>query len=201
MTDAAIIAPIFAPFYSDGWGFYVQPSLAPHADENHSIEDHRVTGNIKIAYQPNDNMMYYGSYSTGYKAGGTNTDRLGPGLGYTFHPETIEVLEVGAKMDLMDSLRINLAAFKMDVDDLQTSTFAGNAFNLHNAGMTDGSGAEMDVIWQPTDSTTLNVSYAKVVATVKDFPNATCWIATPWHTGKVDPGAAGADPDAAFCDH
>jgi len=201
VTDAAIIAPIFAPFYSDGWGFYVQPSLAPHADENHSIEDSRVTGNIKIAYQPSDNMMYYGSYSTGYKAGGTNTDRLGPGLGYTFDPETIEVLEVGAKMDLMDTLRINWAAFKMEVDDLQTSTFAGNAFNLQNAGMTEGSGAEMDIIWQPTDSTTLNVSYAKVVATVKDFPNATCWIATPWHTGKVDPGAAGADPDADFCDH
>ena len=41
-----------------------------------------------------------------------------------------------------------MAVFKMEVRDLQISMFQGNAFNLTNAGRTDGNGAEIDLIWQ-----------------------------------------------------
>ena len=130
VTNATAIATALTPTYSDGWGFYAQPSLAPKADLTAALESDKVNGNIKLAYQPNDDSMYYASYSTGYKAGGTNTDRLGPGLDYVFQPEHVESLEVGAKLDLYDSLRVNLAVFKMEVTDLQISMFQGNAFNL-----------------------------------------------------------------------
>jgi outer membrane receptor protein involved in Fe transport len=191
------------PLYAPGWGFYTQPSLAPHAAENAKLEDHRVTGNVKIAYQPNDDMLFYGSYSTGYKAGGTNTDRLAAGLAYVFLPETNEVLEAGAKMDLGDTLRLNMAAWKMNVDNLQVSTFAGNAFNLTNAGRTEAAGGEIDLTWAPTEYFSLDVAYSQVVATAKDFQGASCWIASPFHTGKIDPGAgtAAGNADATSCDH
>ena len=198
-ADAATIAAALAPTYVNGWGFYAQPSLAPRADLTAALESDKVNGNIKIAYQPNDDAMYYASYSTGYKAGGTNTDRLGPGLDYVFQPEHVESLEIGAKLDLYDSLRVNLAIFKMEVRDLQLSMFQGNAFNLTNAGRTDGNGAEIDIIWKPTESTTVQVSHANVIGTLQDMEKGSCWIATPWHTGKIDPGAANADPDADFC--
>lgn len=203
VTSAATILPIFAPVYTPGWGLYTQPSLAPHAAENAKLDDHRVTGNVKIAYQPNDDMLFYSSYSTGYKAGGTNTDRLAAGLNYVFLPETNEVLEAGAKMDLGDTLRVNLAAWKMNVDNLQVSTFAGNAFNLTNAGRTEASGGEIDINWAPTESFSFDVAYSQVVATAKDFQGASCWIASPFHTGKIDPGAgtAAGNADAASCDH
>ncbi len=198
-TDAATIAPVLAPTYVNGFGFYAQPSLAPRADIVASLESDKVNGNIKVAYQPNDDSLYYASYSTGYKAGGTNTDRLGAGLEYVFQPEHVESLEFGAKLDLYDSLRVNVAVFKMEVTDLQLSMFQGNAFNLTNAGRTDGNGAEIDIIWKPTESTTVQVSHANVIGTLQDMEKGSCWIATPWHTGKVDPGAANADPDADFC--
>ena len=199
VSDAATIAAALAPTYVNGWGFYAQPSLAPRADLTAALESDKVNGNIKVAYQPNDDSMYYASYSTGYKAGGTNTDRLGPGLDYVFQPEHVESLEIGAKLDLYDSLRVNLAIFKMEVRDLQLSMFQGNAFNLTNAGRTDGNGAEIDIIWKPTESTTVQVSYANVIGTLQDMEKGSCWIATPWHTGKIDPGAANADPEADFC--
>ena len=198
-TDAATIVGALTPTYSHGWGFYAQPSLAPRADLTASLESDKVNGTIKVAYQPNDDAMYYASYSTGYKAGGTNTDRLGPGLDYVFKPEHVESLEIGAKLDILDSLRVNMAVFKMEVRDLQLSMFQGNAFNLTNAGRTDGNGAEIDLIWQPTESTTVNLSYANVIGTLQDMEKGSCWIATPWHTGKIDPGAENANPDADFC--
>ena len=198
-TDAATIAPVLGPTYVNGFGFYAQPSLAPRADITASFESDKVNGNIKVAYQPNDDSLYYASYSTGYKAGGINTDRLGPGLEYVFQPEHVESLEIGAKLDLYDSLRVNVAVFKMEVTDLQLSMFQGNAFNLTNAGRTDGNGAEIDIIWKPTESTTIQLSHANVIGTLKDMEKGSCWIATPWHTGTIDPGAANANPDAAFC--
>ena len=199
VTDAATIAAVLAPTYVNGWGFYAQPSLAPRADLTAALESDKVNGNIKVAYQPNDDSMYYASYSTGYKAGGTNTDRLGPGLDYVFQPEHVESLEIGAKLDLYDSLRFNLAIFKMEVRDLQLSMFQGNAFNLTNAGRTDGDGFEVDITWKPTESTTVQLSHANVIGTLKDMEKGSCWIATPWHTGQIDPGAANADPEASFC--
>ena len=198
-ADAVAISTALAPTYTKGWGFYAQPSLAPRADLTASLESDKVNGNIKVAYQPNDDSLYYASYATGYKAGGINTDRLGPGLEYVFQPEHVESLEVGAKLDLYDSLRVNVAVFKMEVTDLQLSMFQGNAFNLTNAGRTDGNGAEIDIIWKPTESTTVQLSHANVIGTLKDMEKGSCWIATPWHTGKIDPGAANANPDAAFC--
>ncbi len=201
VTQATTVLPILAPLYAPTWGYYTQPSLSPRPNVSEKLEDDQVTGNIKVAYQPNDDMMFYGSYSTGYKAGGTNTDRLSIGLPYIFMPEKTEVLEFGGKMDLTDTLRVNVAAWKMNVDNLQVSTFTGNSFNLQNQGYTEASGGELDIIWAPTESTQLDVSYAQVVATAKEFTGASCWVATPWHTGLIDPGAPGADPDATACDH
>ena len=80
VTSAAAILPALAPVYTPGWGYYTQPSLAPRPNVSETLEDHRITGNVKVAYQPNDDLLFYSSYSTGYKAGGTNTDRLAVGL-------------------------------------------------------------------------------------------------------------------------
>jgi outer membrane receptor protein involved in Fe transport len=201
VTNAAGALTALAPVYTPGWGYYAQPSLAPRPDVHETLEDTQITGNVKVAYQPNDDLLFYSSYSTGYKAGGTNTDRLAVGLPYTFEPETTEVLEVGGKMDLGNSLRLNIAAWKMNVDNLQVSTFQGNAFNLQNAGYTEAHGGEIDMNWAPVESFQFDVSYALVKATLKDFPNASCWIASPFHTGAIDPGAGAAGAAATFCDH
>ena len=198
VTSAASVLAALAPLYEPGWGLYVQPSLAPHAGVNETVDDDALTGTFKITYKPNDSTMLYGSYANGYKSGGTNTDRLGPGLKQVFGPETTESLEIGLKMDL-ETMRVNLAVHKTNSDDLQVNAFAGNAFNLQNAGKFESHGFETDVLWVPMDGTSIQFNWAHLKGTVKDFETGSCWIAYTWQTGLLDPGANG-DADAAVCD-
>ncbi len=48
--------------------------------------------------------------------------------------------------------------------------------------------------------TTVNFNYAYNKATLEDFPNGTCWVATPWQTNNplADPGLV--DPADGVCD-
>ena len=72
---------------------------------------------------------------TGYKSGGTNTDRIAEGFEPIFEAETSTSIEVGIKKDFVEQdLRINAAAHYTTVDDFQANTFTGNGFNLQNAG-------------------------------------------------------------------
>ncbi len=76
-----------------------------------------------------DTSLIYFAYGTGYKSGGTNTDRIGLGFDTVFDSEDTTNIEFGIKKDFVDNnLRINLAVYDMEVDDLQTNTFTGTAF-------------------------------------------------------------------------
>lgn len=73
-----------------------------------------------LDYQWTDDIMTYASYSRGFKSGGFNgrggtASSLGP-----FGPEVVDAFEIGAKTDWLDRrLRVNLAAFYNEYDDLQ----------------------------------------------------------------------------------
>jgi len=186
------------PLYVPGWGIYTQPSLAPQAGGIETFEDENVTGTLRLAYQPNDNMLWYLSYATGFKAGGTNTDRINPIFPQVFGPESSRAAEIGLKADLMDGrMRLNIAAHDTVVKGLQVNAFAGNGFNLQNAGEGNTHGVEVDMQWLVTETLNVSMSYAKNKAHVKDFANGTCWIATPWQTGEADPGQT--DPTSPVC--
>ena len=66
----------------------------PDEDEE-DFDDDQVTGNLTLTARPDDTTMYYASFSTGYKSGGTNTDRIGFGFNPKFGPETSETFELG----------------------------------------------------------------------------------------------------------
>ena len=74
-------------------------AIAPQDPVDESLSDEQVTGNLKLTWFINDDAMLYASYGTGYKSGGTNTDRINPVLEYVFEPETSEALEIGLKVD------------------------------------------------------------------------------------------------------
>lgn len=81
-------------------------------------ESDRVTVRAAANWQVTPDVLLYGSYATGYKAGGGN---LG---GFVqpppFEPETNAVFEVGLKSTLLDRhLRLNLAAFTERYKNLQ----------------------------------------------------------------------------------
>jgi outer membrane receptor protein involved in Fe transport len=186
----------FAPFQAEGWGAQsLAAATRSRPDIEEALDDSQVTGTIKLAYQPNKETLLYASYGTGYKSGGTNTDRIDISFDPIFNAETSSSFEVGIKKDFPDqALRLNVAAHLTEVEDFQKSTYAGTGFNLQNAGNYDTSGIELESTWLPTDSTKVSLAYAYIKAEYSSFDKGACWIATPWNTGEQAPGQESDNP-------
>jgi outer membrane receptor protein involved in Fe transport len=171
-----------------GPGFAFFAPIAPRPDVDEEIDDDQVTGTFKLSWFASDDLMFYASYGTGYKAGGINTDRIAPTLNTVFDAETSEAYELGMKAEFpKQSLRVNLALHNTVTDDLQTVSFQGTGFALQNAGKAEAMGGELDLLWQPFDTTTVTLAYAYNDAEYDDFEAGDCWIGTPFHTGRPDP--------------
>jgi outer membrane receptor protein involved in Fe transport len=190
-----------APFQQDGFGFpLLSPTSAPRPNIDTSINNSRTTGTIKLSYQPNRNTLIYGSFGTGFKSGGTNTDRIANGFEPVFEPETSETLEFGIKADFPNqAVRINAAVHITEVEDFQANTFQGTGFNLQNAGTLDSSGGELEITWRPTDTWSFDLIYSYIDATYDEFDQGSCFVAFTFLTGQPDPGnpdPTDDDPDS-----
>ena len=81
----------------------------------------KFTPKVALSYQSNENMLYYISYSQGYRSGGFN-GRWGNQFSAVrpYRPETVTNIELGLKSQLLDNrLRFNMAIFDMDYEDKQ----------------------------------------------------------------------------------
>jgi iron complex outermembrane recepter protein len=184
--DATPYLPALNVLYSDGWATCtISTRFCPRPNIATNLDDSRVTGNIGLSWRADDSTMIYGSFGTGYKSGGTNTDRIGLGFDAIFNSEDTETFELGLKKDfLRNTLRMNIAVYDMQVEDLQTNTFTGTAFNLQNAGKVDVQGLEAEVWWNPTDSLSFFLAYAKTDAVFNDFAKGNCQVSNIFHTGN-----------------
>ena len=158
-----------------------------HDYERDREEDH-VTGHVNFQWDINDDTMVYLELGNGYKAGGFDEDN---GMGREvetlngvtddladFEDESVETLEIGAKINLADGRgRLNVAAFTSTYEDVQVSTFDGNAaFVVGNAAESEVTGVEADVLYRLTEALTISGAFAYLDATYKSFPNAGCNI-------------------------
>jgi iron complex outermembrane receptor protein len=193
--NPATIAVIL-PYTMDGWGTYLFDPLAPRPDMNESLSDDHWTSTAKLTWRPTDVTMVYLSYGTGYKSGGTNTDRINAAFNPVFQAETSKSIELGIKNDFPNqNIRLNLSFYDTQIDGLQANSFTGTGFNLQNAGKADTSGAEIEFWWHPSDATTVQAFYARSNAEYDSFNNGTCWDAFVFHTGTPDPGGTGSIDD------
>jgi iron complex outermembrane receptor protein len=116
-----------------------------------SIDDDRsegeFTGTAVLSYKPNDDLLFYGSYSRGYKAGGFNLDRSAlkaPALPFSvvgspqslvgnlqFDPEIVDAWEIGGKYASRGIL-LNFALFRQYFSNFQLNTFDGTVFLVQN---------------------------------------------------------------------
>jgi outer membrane receptor protein involved in Fe transport len=179
-----------------GWAAWTLAPFSPRADVRESIDDSQITGTIKLNWFMNDDMMAYASYSTGFKSGGTNTDRIWDFLPQVFDAEESKSAEIGFKGDLGDRFRVAAALYQTDFDDFQANSFTGTGFNLQNAGDLSISGVEIEWTWQPLDNTAVSGYYAHNEGDFDSFVLGTCWDATPFHTLAPDPGQ---DPTSGTC--
>ncbi len=120
-------------------------------------------------WTPTDDVMFYATYSEGFRAGLLNRPggASGPG-GYTvpYAVDTDEVknYELGWKTELFDnSLRFNGSAFFVDIEGLQTTIFDPSIVNLFfsdNAANAEIKGIEGDFTWAPASVHGLTVAGA-----------------------------------------
>jgi iron complex outermembrane receptor protein len=106
-----------------------------------------------LQYRFNEKAMTYVSWSQGFKSGGFNQryNAAPPGNApISFGAEAAESYELGLKLDPLESLRINLAAFKTDYDDIQMTYRLGVVPLLFNAGVASISGGELELEFAPT---------------------------------------------------
>lgn len=193
--DRALLAPLTYP----GWGHYLVPLLAPRPGVDETLKDDQVTWNVKLSWTPNDDLLLYAGYATGFKSGGTNTDRVPAAFSQVFGAEKSDSFEAGLKLVLpQHSLRVNLALHYTTVEDFQSNSFTGDGFNLRNAGELEAKGGELEVAWSPLDGLALSAAYIYNEAEYDEFEMATCWVAAPFLTGTPDPGRR--NPGDAFCD-
>ncbi|WP_397593253.1 TonB-dependent receptor, partial [Sphingorhabdus sp.] len=122
------------------------------------------TGTAILSWKPIDDLLLYGSYARGYKAGGFNLDRsalkspiatfasVGGAQALVrnlqFDPEMVDSYELGAKYST-GPFSLSLSAFRSDFSSFQLNTFNGTVFLVQNVNGCDnlvgGSNADTDL--------------------------------------------------------
>lgn len=143
--------------------------LCPRPDYESVVEEEEVTGTLSLAYKPSTDLMFYASYSHGYKAGGINLDRdatIGPVLPNgtvvgtqaqinavaVFDPEFSDSYEIGVKSELFDNrLQVNATLFQAEFKDFQLNTFNGLGFTVSNPGDVTSEGVELESRWNASE--------------------------------------------------
>ena len=166
---------------NEGWAAWTLAPFSPRPDVMETLNDDQVTGTFKLAFRPNDTTMLYASYATGFKSGGTNTDRIFITFDQVFNAEKSKSMELGIKGAIGD-LDYGVSVYQTDFEDFQANSFTGTGFNLQNAGDMEVEGFEIEYRWQVFDNTSISGYYARNEGKFKSFVEGTCWDAAPFHS-------------------
>ena len=104
-----------------------------------------------------DNGIVYGTFASGFKSGGFNHPLR---VGTVIEPETIDMIELGYKADLTDSLRITSSLFVYSYKDLQVTKAASDSATVSTENATDSDikGLDVALTWTATDNLTLKLT-------------------------------------------
>jgi outer membrane receptor protein involved in Fe transport len=182
--------------YNRLWvGFKVDP---------HSVKgDRKESGfdpQIIFQHDLNKTDRLYTSYTTGFKSGGydvransapTQLGGLYPGAdtngSWEFQQENVKNYEVGGKFALAGgAAELNLAVFRSEFTDMQTSQFDGSlSFNVTNAGAAQVQGLEVDGRWALTDDLLVRGGVSYLDFEYTKFPNGQCAFGQAATTGST----------------
>lgn len=163
----------------------------PNEVEKGSTSDSETTWLARIAYELNDNVNFYASAATGFKASSWNLTRdskpfaqnqaalTNAGLlrvNQTYGtryagPEDSTVYEIGLKFK-NDYAALNVAIFDQSIEGFQSSIFQGTGFVLANAGEQSTTGIEIDALYSPTESWDFSIAGIFLDPVYDDFENA-----------------------------
>lgn len=125
-------------------------------------------------YRINDEMMVWGSYTNGYKAGGYNSVEINS----QFENEDVDNLEIGLKGSWADlGLSVNTSIFHYVYNDKQSIRLDNNNSSGVPQYLVDSSdeealGWDLQLHWQATDGLGLMFSSQYIDQTYKDYINS-----------------------------
>lgn len=113
---------------------------------------------VGAEYQYNPDLMYYVSYTDGFKSGGFDmraVEVVNPNATDPYQEETVDTYEIGIKSEWLDQrVRLNAAIFHSSYNDMQVTVqrAVGNnvASQVLNAASADINGAEVEALFAVT---------------------------------------------------
>jgi outer membrane receptor protein involved in Fe transport len=157
---------------------FLPPNLdLPNSVEDNSTNDSKTTYSVRLAYTLNDNVNFFATAATGFKATSWNLSRdsrpfdtdeaalvaaglTQPNQSYGTRyasPELATVYELGMKTRFKNG-GLNVTIFDQTIEGFQSSTFLGGGFVLANAGEQSTKGIEFDSVYRPSDNWTLTLA-------------------------------------------
>jgi iron complex outermembrane recepter protein len=143
-------------------------TLTPYTSHDDKWSD--TTYRAKLVYTPTEDIMFYLSYGTGFRAGGYNPFAVQS----PYKPEGSESTEVGAKGAVLDHrLTYSVAAYHNDYTELQlrAGVPSGGAI-ITNAGSARADGVEAEFTATPTEGFRVAGNVAYTDAKFTSFPRA-----------------------------
>jgi iron complex outermembrane receptor protein len=125
---------------------------------------------VSLAYEPNKNLTYYGTYARGFRSGGFNAS--GALLTESYDQEDLDSFELGFKSTMLENrLRANGAFFYQKYHNAQQFEFDGNIFvqSLYNIPESEIKGIELSLDFAATDNLTLGAAIGVMQSEITEF--------------------------------
>lgn len=170
LDDVTTLDPITTGLFNGSRGIFVG-SL----EETKSYDD--TTADFVVEWDITDDIMFYGRYAQGFKAGGYNsTYQFNPAAPSPFFdPENVDAYELGIKSKLLDgSMVLNAALFRSEYSDLQVSNLVGLSFVTTNAAESVTQGLEVEVNWQLAENLRMDLAVAYLDAEYESYETGSC---------------------------
>ena len=190
LNNPIVDAPTGSPYRTIGLPFSVNLRIN-ESFPNLRFEDDALTWLANISYHATDDIMVFGTYSTGYKSGGFNSDGANRAIPRTFSSETVDNYELGVKSSLLDGGMIaNLTLFRTEINDFQDRVFDGVSFIVQNAGELRQQGLELDIQARPLEQLYTVFGLSWLDSEFLTFTNATAmpYVIATTPPGLVPPG-------------
>lgn len=146
----------FGTGYSSGTGVGgcfgpPQVSGTPCTNLDKSTKDTGFVHRLNLTYKPNEDMLYYATWSRGFRPGGINRRGTFP----PYKPDFLTNYELGAKLSLPRGAHFNIAGYMQDWDDMQVSVLGENGLTVvRNVGSARIWGVEADLLLRPATGLT-----------------------------------------------
>ena len=146
----------FNNFTDDGIGYSSNPDYlcagppivggSPCTNVDKRTKDTGFVHRLNATYKPNEDLLFYATWSRGFRPGGINRRGSIP----PYDPDFLTNYEAGAKISFGTGSHFNLAIYQEDWKDIQLSFLGANGLSeVRNAGDARIRGVEADLLLRP----------------------------------------------------